>query len=66
MFKRTGYSQTALYIAMVMAIGFLTFYALPDGIPFLVRLTMMVATQVAVARTVQKGTECERTVVSGG
>ena len=54
MFKRTGNSQTALYIALVMAIGFLTFYSLPDGIPFLVRLTMMVATQYAVGRALRR------------
>ena len=41
-------------IATVMACGFLTFYALPDGIPFLVRLTMMVAVQVAVGKTLQR------------
>ena len=38
----------AWYIAVVMACGFITFYSLPDGIPFLGRLTMMVLTQISV------------------
>ena len=38
-----------LFIATVMACGFITFYSLPDGIPFLVRLVVMVATQYAAA-----------------
>lgn len=42
------------YIALVMAIGFLIFYALPDGIPFLVRLTMMVATQVGAGKVLNR------------
>lgn len=42
------------YIALVMACGFLTFYSLPDGVPFLVRLTMMVATQIAVGKAVRR------------
>ena len=44
----------ALLIATLMSCGFLTFYALPDRIPFLVRLTMMVAVQVAVGKTLQR------------
>ena len=40
--SRTACSAQSGYIALVMAIGFLTFYALPDGIPFMVRLVMMV------------------------
>jgi len=43
-----------MYIAAVMAIGFLMFYSLPDGIPFLVRLTMMVATQYAVGKAMRR------------
>ena len=43
-----------LLIAVVMACGFLIFYALPDGIPFLVRLTMMVAVQFAVGKALQR------------
>ena len=42
-----------LFIAKVMACGFITFYSLPDAMPFLVRLTMMVATQVAVGKALQ-------------
>ena len=45
---------SGLLIAAVMACGFLTFYSLPDGIPFLVRLTMMAATQVAVGKALQR------------
>ena len=41
-------------IATVMACGFLTFYSLPDGIPFLVRLTMMVAVQFAVGKALKR------------
>ena len=37
-----------LFIAKVMACGFITFYSLPDAMPFLVRLTMMAVTQIAV------------------
>ena len=43
-----------LLIATVMACGFLTFYALPDRIPFLVRLTMMVAVQFAAGKALQR------------
>ena len=43
-----------LFIATVMACGFLTFFSLPDGIPFLVRLTMMVATQCAVGKALRR------------
>ncbi len=32
---------------MVVAYGFITFYSLSDGMPFLVRLTMMVVVQIA-------------------
>ena len=32
----------------------LTFYSLPDALPFLVRLTMMVATQVVVGKALQR------------
>ena len=42
------------FIATVMACGFLTFHSLPDGIPFLVRLTMMVAAQVVVGKALQR------------
>ena len=42
-----------LFIAKVMACGFITFYA----VPFLVRLTMMVATQVAVGKATQQEKE---------
>ena len=43
-----------MYIAAVMACGFITFYSLPDGIPFLVRLTMMGAMQAAVGRALRQ------------
>ena len=43
-----------LFIAKVMACGFITFYSLPEAVPFLVRLTMMVATQVAVGKALQR------------
>ena len=42
-----------LFIAKVMACGFITFYSMPEAVPFLVRLTMMVATQVAVGKALQ-------------
>ena len=38
----------ALYIAVVMSCGFITFYSLPDALLFLGRLTMMVSTQIVV------------------
>ena len=37
-----------LLIATVMACGFLTFYSMPDGMPFLVRPAIMVTTQFAL------------------
>ena len=37
--------DTAGYVAVVMACGFITFYSLPDAVPFLVRLTTMALTQ---------------------
>ena len=37
-----------LFIAKVMACGFITFYSLQDAMPFLVRLTMMAVTQITV------------------
>ena len=36
----------AWYIGAVMACGFITFYPLPDDMPFLVRLTIMVLIQL--------------------
>ena len=42
-----------LFIAKVIPCGFITFYA----VPFLVRLTMMVATQVAVGKAMQQEKE---------
>ncbi len=35
-------------IAVIMACGFIAFYALPDAVPFVGRLTMMVLTQISV------------------
>lgn len=52
--QRAERIETGAYTALVMAMGFLTFYALPDGIPFLVRLTMMVTTQIAMGRALQR------------
>ncbi len=43
-----------LFIAKVMACGFITFYSMPDAMPFLVRLTMMVVTQVVVGKAPQR------------
>ena len=40
-----------LFIAKVMACGFITFYSLPDAMPFLVRLTMMAAGQVVAGKS---------------
>ena len=49
-----GINRTdAWYIAVIMACGFITFYSLPDVTPFLVRLTMMVVTQIAVELTLR-------------
>ena len=51
-----GINRTdAWYIAVIMACGFITFYSLPDAMPFLVRLTMMVVTQVAVGKAPAAG-----------
>ena len=43
-----------LFIAKVMACGFITFYSMPEAVQFLVRLTMMVVTQVVVGKTLQR------------
>ena len=43
-----------LSIAKVMACGFITFYSMPEAVPFLVRLTMMAVTQVAVGKTLRQ------------
>ena len=48
-------SGDAWLFAVVMACGFLTFYSLPDEIPFLVRLTMMVPMQFAVGKALPRG-----------
>ena len=47
--------QNACYIGVVMACGFITLCSLPDAIPFLVRLTMMVALPFAVGRALRWG-----------
>ena len=47
--------RTSAYIAVVMACGFLAFYSLPGRIPFLVRLTTMVATQLVVGKALRRG-----------
>ena len=43
----------AWFVGIVVACGFITFYSLPDGIPFLGRLTMMVATQFGLGEALQ-------------
>ena len=45
---------SALVSAGNMVATHLTFYSLPDALPFLVRLTMMVATQVVVGKALQR------------
>ena len=45
---------TALVSAGNMVATHLTFYSLPDALPFLVRQTMMVATQVVVGKALQR------------
>ena len=42
------------FIAKVMTCGFVTFYSMPEAVPFLVRLTMMVVTQVALGKALQR------------
>ena len=41
-------ANTVWYVAVVMACGFITFYSLPDVVPFLGRLTMMVLAQASI------------------
>ena len=50
-------TETAWYIAVVMACGFITFYSLPDGIPFLVRLSTMVMTQFGMGMALRRTEE---------
>ena len=42
LYRQAGQLRTGAYIGVVVAIGSLTFYALPDGLQFMVTLTMMV------------------------
>ncbi len=49
-------SNTAWYVAVVMACRFITFYSLPDVMTSPVRLTMMVLVQIGVG-VVLKGVE---------
>ena len=44
------------YIAVITPIRFIAFYSLPDGISFLVRLTMVVVVQVNIRRLMQHAT----------
>ena len=44
----------ALVSAGNMVATHLTFHSLPDAMPFLVRLTMMVVTQVALGKALQR------------
>ena len=50
-------AATALYIAVVMACGFITFYSLPDVVPFSGRLTMMVVLQLNIGVAVRRAQE---------
>ena len=52
MYRRIN-TADAWFVGIVVACGFITFYSLPDVVPFLVRLTMMVALQFAVGRVLQ-------------
>ena len=42
------------YIDVVIAIEFISFCSLPDGMPFLVRLTMIEVTQFTVGKWLQR------------
>ncbi len=42
------------YIAVVMACGFITFYSLPDAVPFQGRLTMMVLVQGSIGLAIRE------------
>ena len=56
--QRDAQVETGAYVVLVMAIGFLTFYALPDRVPLLVRMTRMVLMQAGIGmvlRIAQKG-----------
>ena len=57
MFGRIEIARTGAYVAIVMSVGFITFHALPDGIPFPVRLAMVAVTQVAVGKAMQREDE---------
>ena len=48
-----GWSRE-LFFATLVSCGLITFYSMPDAIPFLVRLTMMVATQFAEGRALRR------------
>ena len=53
MSQRATRIETGAYVALVMAIGFITFYSMPEGVPFLVRLTMMVTMQIVVGKALR-------------
>ena len=54
MYRQSQKLRTGAFFGLAMAIGFLTFYSLPDLIPFLVRLTMMVTAQVVMGNALQR------------
>ena len=41
-------NDTHWYISVVVGCGVITFYSLPDAVPFLVRMTMTVLAQVGI------------------
>ena len=49
-----AHRRREMYFATVVACGLITFHALPDGWPFLVRLATMVAAQYDVGMALKR------------
>ena len=43
-----------LFFATLVSCGLITFYSMPDGVPFLVRLATMVAVQIALGKALRR------------
>ena len=46
--------SSELFFATVVACGLITFYSMPDVVPYMVRIATMVAVQIAVGRALQR------------
>ena len=52
----TAARSREMFFLTVVSIGLLVFHAMPEQVPFLVRLATMVATQIAMGNVLQRRT----------